>query len=75
MWHRSRILYDHITSKSRSLVSTQLQGEALKETWNETLPKETQVVICGGGVMGAAVAYHLSLMNMGSKTIILESGR
>lgn len=39
------------------------------------LPKAAQVVICGGGVMGAAVAYHLSLMGLGPETVILESNR
>lgn len=39
------------------------------------LPRAAQVVICGGGVMGAAVAYHLSLMGLGPETVILESNR
>lgn len=39
------------------------------------LPKEARVVICGGGVMGGAVAYHLSLMGLGPETILVESGR
>lgn len=39
------------------------------------LPTESKVVICGGGVMGAAVAYHLALMGQGPNTVILEQGR
>uniref|UniRef100_A0A8C5L137 Pyruvate dehydrogenase phosphatase regulatory subunit n=1 Tax=Jaculus jaculus TaxID=51337 RepID=A0A8C5L137_JACJA len=38
------------------------------------LPAQAQVVICGGGVMGTSVAYHLS--KMGWKDIVLlEQGR
>lgn len=39
------------------------------------LPSECNVVICGGGVMGAAVGYHLALLGLGPQTIILEQGR
>ncbi|KAK0176323.1 hypothetical protein PV328_000470 [Microctonus aethiopoides] len=38
-------------------------------------PKDKQVVICGGGIMGAAVAYHLAALGLGPNTVILESGR
>ncbi|XP_027952817.1 pyruvate dehydrogenase phosphatase regulatory subunit, mitochondrial-like [Eumetopias jubatus] len=38
------------------------------------LPAQAQVVICGGGIMGTSVAYHLS--KMGWKDIVLlEQGR
>lgn len=42
---------------------------------NVVLPSEIKVVICGGGVMGAAVAYHLALAGHGEQTIILEQCR
>ncbi|XP_076762368.1 pyruvate dehydrogenase phosphatase regulatory subunit, mitochondrial isoform X2 [Xylocopa sonorina] len=45
------------------------------EDVDDPLPKEAKVVICGGGVMGGAVAYHLSRMGLGPQTVILESGR
>ncbi|XP_023287737.1 pyruvate dehydrogenase phosphatase regulatory subunit, mitochondrial isoform X2 [Orussus abietinus] len=45
------------------------------ETVQKALPKETRVVICGGGVMGAAVAYHLAQMGLGCETVIVESGK
>ncbi|KZC08438.1 Pyruvate dehydrogenase phosphatase regulatory subunit, mitochondrial [Dufourea novaeangliae] len=45
------------------------------EDVDDPLPKEAKVVICGGGVMGGAVAYHLSLMGLGDQTVIIESGR
>ncbi|XP_063546967.1 pyruvate dehydrogenase phosphatase regulatory subunit, mitochondrial [Cydia strobilella] len=38
----------------------------------EKLPSEAKVVICGGGVMGAAVAYHLAKRGWGDKTILIE---
>ncbi len=36
------------------------------------LPKNKKVVICGGGVMGASVAYHLAELGWGPETIVLE---
>lgn len=38
-------------------------------------PKKSRVVICGGGVMGASVAYHLAQMGWGPHTVLLEQGR
>lgn len=37
-----------------------------------TLPKKAKVVICGGGVMGSAVAYHLARRGWGDKTVLIE---
>ncbi|XP_037935094.1 pyruvate dehydrogenase phosphatase regulatory subunit, mitochondrial [Teleopsis dalmanni] len=38
----------------------------------EALPKEKRVVICGGGIMGASVAYHLALLGWGPNTLLIE---
>lgn len=35
-------------------------------------PKQAKVVICGAGVMGAAVAYQLANIGLGPETVILE---
>lgn len=35
-------------------------------------PKNAKVVICGAGVMGAAVAYQLANSGLGAETVILE---
>lgn len=37
-----------------------------------SLPSKAKVVICGGGVMGAAVAYHLSKRGWGAETVVIE---
>lgn len=39
------------------------------------LPTSIKVVICGGGVMGAAVAYHLAELGWGQNTVLIEQGR
>lgn len=39
------------------------------------LPRNIDVVICGGGVVGASVAYHLAQMGWGPRTILLEQAR
>lgn len=80
MWQRTKFLSQLLTvkkSKSRwkegiNLATTMENDNNLE---GEIPPKESQVVICGGGVMGAAVAYHLSLMGLGSQTVIVESSR
>lgn len=36
------------------------------------LPKSCKVAICGGGVMGASVAYHLAQLGWGAQTIVIE---
>ncbi|KAJ8738008.1 hypothetical protein PYW08_000603 [Mythimna loreyi] len=36
------------------------------------LPPKAKVVICGGGMMGAAVAYHLARRGWGENTIVIE---
>lgn len=36
------------------------------------LPSKAKVVICGGGVMGAAVAYHLARRGWGDQTLLIE---
>lgn len=42
---------------------------------SNTLPAKKRVVICGGGIMGAAVAYHLGLRGWADETVVLEKGR
>lgn len=39
------------------------------------LPKNCKVAICGGGVMGASVAYHLAQLGWGPQTIVIEQDK
>ncbi|XP_050517976.1 pyruvate dehydrogenase phosphatase regulatory subunit, mitochondrial [Diabrotica virgifera virgifera] len=41
----------------------------------EKFPNEAQVVVCGGGVMGASVAYHLAKLGWGKDTVVIEQSR
>jgi len=48
----------------------------VESTLNEdALPSKARVVICGGGVQGAAVAYELAKLGLGKETVLLEQGR
>lgn len=42
---------------------------------SNALPRDAKTVICGGGIMGAAVAYHLALQGLGSDIVLLEQDR
>lgn len=37
-----------------------------------SLPKETRVVIIGGGILGCSIAYHLGKLGWGKDTVLLE---
>ncbi len=41
---------------------------------NQSLPSRAQVVICGGGIAGASLAYHLPKVGI-TDVILLEQGR
>lgn len=49
-----------------------LDHEERLEGCLSALPSKARVVICGGGVMGAAVAYHLAKRGWGDKTVLIE---
>ena len=38
------------------------------------LPKEAEIVICGGGIVGCSVAYHLAKLGW-KDVLLLEQGR
>ncbi|XP_043248408.1 pyruvate dehydrogenase phosphatase regulatory subunit, mitochondrial [Colletes gigas] len=84
MWHNPKsfctkyvtkwsnfVFYNRQRVKHSSTKSTLVSNEDV----DDPLPKDAKVIICGGGAMGGAVAYHLSLMGLGPRTIIIESGR
>lgn len=48
--------------------------ETLKKFHEPPLPSEADVVICGGGIAGCSIAYHLALEG-GKKVVLLEQGR
>lgn len=85
MWHHSKLICNKFVTKWNNFAfynyNKRIRHSSSKTTVetnddvDDPLPKQTKVVICGAGVMGGAVAYHLSLMGLGSQTVIVESGR
>ncbi|CAK6436780.1 unnamed protein product [Pipistrellus nathusii] len=62
------------TSRGWQNWSSARSGASAAEAHSVALPAQAQVVICGGGIMGTSVAYHLS--KLGWKDIVLlEQGR
>lgn len=82
MWNRSKVLCNSYRIQKNFFSNNPKVAElisginsAASEDSKNVLPKEARVVICGGGVMGGAVAYHLSLVGLGPQTVLVESGR
>jgi len=50
-------------------------SSATTATATGILPKSCKVAICGGGVMGASVAYHLAELGWGPQTIVIEQDK
>lgn len=40
----------------------------------KSLPKNSQIVICGSGLAGSSLAYHLAIQGQGQQAVILERG-
>ncbi|CAG9761747.1 unnamed protein product [Ceutorhynchus assimilis] len=57
------------TCLKRVLSSTDQNSDAVQP------PNEAKVVVCGGGIMGASVAYHLGQLGWGPQTVLIEQGR
>lgn len=64
------------TILARSLANLKADDSSPEPVLNaDKFPKSTKVVVCGGGILGAAVAYHLAELGLGNDTIVLEQGR
>ena len=64
---------NHISTSSKLNKILQLKKvEDLNEftsTNKSNVPNNARVVICGGGLMGSSVAYHLALQGFGKHTV------
>lgn len=54
---------------------TDIWENGLPSVSSNTPPKDSRVVICGGGIMGAAVAHQLAQRGWGQHTVLIERGR
>lgn len=66
-----------ITQRKSYVFSTKdiLPHEGIvKEVKEAPLPSEADVVICGGGISGCSIAYHLALEGQ-KRVVLLEQGR
>ena len=53
---------------------TSLNGVISLRRCSSSLPDQSRVVICGGGVIGCSVAYHLTKLGW-TDVLVLEQGR
>lgn len=51
-----------------------IQRGVRKDEETSLLPKKSRIVICGSGLAGSSLAYHLALLDHGHNTVMLERG-
>lgn len=56
------------------ILPRKLSSEIDTTTNNGEVPSSSQVVICGGGVIGCSIAYHLAKCGW-NDVVLLEQGR
>lgn len=73
--------FNHFLNNRAQCFSNLLLNKNIKHLTTDNVsethipPKDARVVVCGGGVMGAAVAYHLSKLGWGSDTVLIDQSR
>lgn len=70
MFSRGKIAF-----KNRTLNCRFFSDNPINAGNNIRPPDNARVIICGGGVMGASVAYHLGRIGWGPETVLIEQGR
>lgn len=74
--HGPKVNFSHRNVHATVALSSTLSGaQEVRKYDSNALPRKAKVVICGGGVMGASVAYHLALKGLGNDVVLLEQER
>ena len=77
-FHKKGCLFDQTSSQKISISPQTSVHTSTVQSSNESngsrFPTNCDVVVCGGGVIGASVAYHLALAGW-TDVVLLEQGR
>lgn len=60
---------------AKGIVARDVQNKDMSNSSSNNLPQKSKVVICGGGLTAAAVAYHLSLRGWADRVVVVEKNR
>lgn len=71
----SEICYRRMLPGHRYLLTHIADTATNKPTDTVVPPRDARVVVCGAGVMGASVAYHLGKLGWGAETVLIEQNR
>jgi len=63
----------HSHNKLLSAASQLLPGRGIRQEAVHTAPDHADVVVVGGGVVGASTAFHLTSLGAGTGTVLLEA--
>lgn len=60
------------TKALSQLPYTAIAGPRINDFCSDKLPEQAQVIICGGGIVGTSVAYHLAKYFKWKDVVLLE---
>lgn len=69
--HSSR----RVLAAAKEIAARDVQNKDLSSSSSNVLPQKSKVVICGGGLTAAAVAYHLSLRGWADRVVVVEKNK
>lgn len=72
-----RACYSHLNTAKKQCCARMLSNVGENDRFRNAdnvgeMRTKAKVVICGGGVMGTAVAYHLAMRGWGDQTVLIE---
>lgn len=66
--------YSKSYNYTRLIATTSTTNQNVLET-HSSPPRNARVVVCGGGVLGASVIYHIAKLGWAADTVLIDQNK